>query len=405
MYDDGTADFNPDISTDGKDIYVAWMNSNTVFDENVSTIECALSCEIVLSKFDRQNFQFQNPVEITTNNSYDFLPSMVVVDGVGYVSFVENSGDNPLLQIGTNKIFIVSSDGINIKSSNKVTEISVPVDQLCVGYFGNTVCSLFTMDGDGDVLTSDDIEIYSVDINGTTNEITKSVGYENNLKISNINGNYCLTYVLGNKLYCSYDLKNHEIINLENNNVCISDYQIISNSSDTILLINSPNEESGKSCLYATNYFNGEWSELIPYLEVCSDVRDFSSYILSEGQILTTFTTTSYATDITESIANGYEKGTFTETVDLYFCIGQQYSDVSLKKVFYETQNVVPGKTLPLTLLVKNNGFKPITSVAINVNNGYSCNKECIVYPGCEMEIEIDFPVSIFYLTENFLAY
>lgn len=89
--DDGTADMLPQLATDGKAIYLTWVNTNRDdFTATTSVDEMAKTCEISVAEFDTAKKCFKNITRLTNDTYADINPSLVVEDGKAYVSWITN---------------------------------------------------------------------------------------------------------------------------------------------------------------------------------------------------------------------------------------------------------------------------------------------------------------------------
>ena len=92
--DDGTADFYPAIATDGKEIYVTWLNANKKFNANSDISEVTRSCEINVAKYNSEKDCFENVKRLTNNNLFDTIPEISVIDGKAVVVWKSNSSNS-----------------------------------------------------------------------------------------------------------------------------------------------------------------------------------------------------------------------------------------------------------------------------------------------------------------------
>ncbi|MGN0468289.1 MAG: leucine-rich repeat protein, partial [Acutalibacteraceae bacterium] len=149
--DDGMNDMSPMLGTDGENVYVAWQKATRKFvasdAHNIDSV--ANSIEICVAKYNSESNEFENSVQVSNNNEYDFLPCVYVENGEYIVYWASGSG---------------ISDNYCIKKWQNGSQSDIK-DQL--GYVVNLAVGpdgeiSYCCDTDSDVSTTDDISVFSI---------------------------------------------------------------------------------------------------------------------------------------------------------------------------------------------------------------------------------------------------
>lgn len=106
VLDDGTADYEPDLYTDGTKIYAVWQNAKEGLTEEMSLNEIADSLTLHAAVYDKEKNEFLSLGSIESVNGLFQQNPQIVADGDNVsVYWYENEQDNVLGLSGTNKIY------------------------------------------------------------------------------------------------------------------------------------------------------------------------------------------------------------------------------------------------------------------------------------------------------------
>lgn len=106
LLDDGTADYEPDLYTDGTKIYAVWQNAREGLTEEMSLNEIADSLTLHAAVYDKEKNEFLSLGSIESVNGLFQQNPQIVADGDNVsVYWYENEQDNVLGLSGTNKIY------------------------------------------------------------------------------------------------------------------------------------------------------------------------------------------------------------------------------------------------------------------------------------------------------------
>lgn len=344
--DNGTADFYPSVATDGVNTFIAWTDTNTKFDENITVDEMAVSCEIKVAEFNKDSGVFENIHKLTDNSMVDIKPCVSVSDGNATVVWKSNTDNSMLDFSGIDKIYYAQSD--NDFQVNLITASENQIyDVVCSGNNVAYIADKFANSGD--------VEIYSAEIGKNPVKLTDNEINEYNIKFSTINGTEYLTYQADGIIYGTDDMSN--VSALTDSKVKImGDYRFVSNEGTTELISTEAVDESTEILSYSQDN-NRVWSNPIflthqgKYIRGASAVLDNNDNI----QLVYMCTTASIASD------------DVNESTDLCTqIIGNTY-DITVNSVDYDNEAVAEGAILPATVNITNNGTLTENNVNIEV--------------------------------------
>lgn len=106
VYDNGTADFNPDFYSDGQDIYAVWQDADSALESELTLNQIADRLGLTVAKYDRETASFKVIRTIKAEgNLLKQQPQIAAKDGKPVVFWHENATDNVLGLSGTNQFY------------------------------------------------------------------------------------------------------------------------------------------------------------------------------------------------------------------------------------------------------------------------------------------------------------
>lgn len=372
--DNGTADFYPDIATDGSNTYLAWTDANTVFDENVTMEQMASSCEIKVAKFDPVSNTFGGITRLTDNGTLDIKPSVSVSGGKSSVVWKNNSANSLLSSSGTETVFR-ASEGSGGFAVNSVCESDTMIYELVSG--GEVIA--FSKDGDGDTSTADDAEIFTVDASNHVARLTENESNECHLAFSLLDGKNTLTYQNEGVLYGSADLQTSAPLTAESE--CVTGSYLFAGGR----LYAVCNNENGSEIYAYSKDENSKWSNSVKISETGAYVRN-PSIVCRNGQTTCAFL---------KSSAEIAEEGV-TESTDLCCGVIPEYHAIEINDVIVDN-GAESTDELPVTVCLTNLGTADETEVLVSITDGedvfYSGIIAVDIKSGEKKEIEITVPL------------
>lgn len=335
---DGTADSNPDVVTDGNNIYVAWVNSNMVFESEPTMAEVSAASEIAVAKFSAESNSFNAPVMLTANNTADYNPSIGIANGQAVVAWKNNSENSIINFSGNDTIYLATENNDGTFTTSTYYTSYKPVYDVKTN--GTSVA--VTVDTDGDIATTNDIEVFAGSYNSSPNQITNNDGMESGVKFSNLNGISTLTFIHDGVLYGSTDM--NSVTALSDDEIAITDdYQFIPDGNLTKLL--SVEYEDEQSRILSYSFDNGVWTNPVAVATSGRYFRGLSGIISGDDLQMVYLST---------AVEIGEEE--LTESSDLCTTIISAKHDIEVTNAYLDEDEVQAGSNVELSATVKNNG-------------------------------------------------
>ena len=355
VWDDGTADFTPQMVSDGTNAYVVWADANTVFDENVTTEQMAAACEISYAKLsvdENGNGTVSQQRRLTENSSLDFQPSVAVDANGVHIAWIRNAANDLLAQSGTNAIMYCTETG----SETELHSLATPISSLAIGCMNGNVCVAYCSDEDGDAATVDDVKTYFGTVGGSFAAITEGASNSSAVSFMRFGSEGNKLFFMNNSILYSYDgnaIKQYDSVTEPGN-----DYSIINDGSNTTyLLYNANNGDNSQLYLRIYDPSNDTWKQPIALTNTPGYAENFSAAVLGT-KVVAMFT----RSDVTMA-ADSMETST-----DLYAVVMTPAHDLCLSDVAYDSDSITLGGTLPISFTVKNNGELDETGVVVTVS-------------------------------------
>ena len=355
VWNDGTADFTPQMVSDGTNAYVVWADANTVFDENVTTEQMAAACEISYAKLsvdENGNGTVSQQRRLTENSSLDFQPSVAVDANGVHIAWIRNAANDLLAQSGTNAIMYCTETG----SETELHSLATPISSLAIGCMNGNVCVAYCSDEDGDAATVDDVKTYFGTVGGSFAAITEGASNSSAVSFMQFGSEGNKLFFMNNSILYSYDgnaIKQYDSVTEPGN-----DYSIINDGSNTTyLLYNANNGDNSQLYLRIYDPSNDTWKQPIALTNTPGYAENFSAAVLGT-KVVAMFT----RSDVTMA-ADSMETST-----DLYAVVMTPAHDLCLSDVAYDSDSITLGGTLPISLTVKNNGELDETGVVVTVS-------------------------------------
>ena len=159
--DDGTADFNFDIASDGDDVYLVWQDSRTMISgtEEPEMEDYAAISEISFATLDTTSGVMTSQ-QLTENTGLDAYPRIAKKGDQVLICWVSNDASDYFLNTGTNTVYsVLMEDGV-FGEPTVVVSTDEAVADLDAGFLNDDYYVAYSLDTDCDFSTSADREIY-----------------------------------------------------------------------------------------------------------------------------------------------------------------------------------------------------------------------------------------------------
>ena len=323
----------PKLYKSGDDIFLIYQQATKEFTDDAANSEITDNIGIAVSKFNPDTMKFENTNMIYSKEGYSFAPK---TDG-NLAVWVNNGDGNPFGNTDNNSIVIYDGENVTELKTEIGNVLSADVGTLA----GNSYIA-YTVDKDGDLTTTDDIQLYITSSDGSKTNLVAQ-GDIDSIAFSNKKYDMLL-WSNGGKL--SY-------LNSENTDSVISTDKIIGNcfgvlDDNTIYYFDSANQsESG---LYVMNYNGTDWT--MPYL-----------YSTTDGNVV-------YAgSDGYNVFYSTCDDETYSGQRKLYSVKIKTVSDIQVNYIDFNPAYLVNSSQIPIDVSLTNNGSETVQTAAFRISD------------------------------------
>lgn len=158
VYENGTADFEAEICSDGNNIYAIWQRATKTFNDDVTVEEYSANTELVVSEFDGASWTVPVSISEVTGLATDY--SIYVDNGNVTIVWSENDALDCFGDEGTNTIYKSTYTDGTISNKETVETGFNSVNSLAAGKVNETVVVAYCRDDtvfvDGTAITNGD---------------------------------------------------------------------------------------------------------------------------------------------------------------------------------------------------------------------------------------------------------
>lgn len=343
--DDGTADFYPQIKSNGDDIYVAWSNANKTFNGTVTPEQIASTCEISVAKFNNSTAKFDSTVTLTSNDTADIKPCISTTDKGVYVSWINNNKNDLLTLTGTNTIYYSEVSSMSNPVVNTYTATDKPVTGMSIGKLNNNVNIAYAVDADGELTTANDTEIFCGAIDGSIKQLTTNTALDQNPQFANIDGADTLLWYSENNISKTSDLSTISTVFPEADSVINSAFKVVNGNGNTAIVCTGDSDNGTDIYTYVCD--NGKWSKSVPVTDTTGYVKYANGYFDSNNKINLVYTRTD-ATVTDKSI---------NQKTDLCTASIEKSHNITANNAEYDEYTITEDGNMKVDLSVTNNGL------------------------------------------------
>ncbi len=388
--DDGTADFEPVLYSDGVGgVHIIWQNANSVFDSSVTLDQMSEQTDLYYSHWNGTTFD--NPTAITSNNQNYEMSHRVVSSGNNVsVIWQENSENSSLGVEGKNAIYrrqLINGQWSAIETV--ASDLSI-VNSMDTDYVNDQNVVVFSAKTTNNTSTVNDLELFYFD--GT-----------NATRLTNDDTPDYSVSLLGDELYW---LSDGTIVSIKNGAIgtkqtisfvgnSVSEIKAISNSDGRKAIVWEQENES-EMYFYGITYnsVTSSFGAAFPLTTDKGVVRGWDACLQSNGQIELAFC---YA-DYLDELANGKPYG----VLNLIQKSMESLCNVTVNPVATYTGEISANQTITTTVEVCNSGSQSIDQFEVKIfgQNGEilqssTINQELNVGEVAELEVPFVLPNSI----------
>ena len=323
----------PKLYKSGDDIFLIYQQATKEFTDDAANSEITDNIGIAVSKFNPDTMKFENTNMIYSKEGYSFAPK---TDG-NLAVWVNNGDGNPFGNTDNNSIVVYDGENVTELKTEIGNVLSADVGTLA----GNSYIA-YTVDKDGDLTTTDDIQLYITSSDGSKTNLVAQ-GDIDSIAFSNKKYDMLL-WRDGGKL--SY-------LNSENTDFVISTDKVVGNffgvlDDNTIYYFDSANQS--ESALYVMNYNGTDWT--MPYL-----------YSSTDGNVV-------YAgSDGYNVFYSTCDDETYSGQRKLYSVKIKTVSDIQVNYIDFDPAYLVNSSQIPIDVSLTNNGSETVQTAAFRISD------------------------------------
>ncbi len=335
VWDDKTADFYPSVAGE----YLVWQNQKSVMDDDMTLAEIGTQGEIVAAKWNGKGFD--RPVSLTDNNELDALPRAAVNGTELTIAWIKNTENDIFGISGTSSIVKKTYRNSEWSEETTVKDQLPAVIDLAVGYRDDTLYLAYIPDGDGDIATLNDREIYCISDRET--QITSNDVLDSHLIIQN---GTLYWYSENNLYYRALNGTETKTVFEEGRHQLTEDFTVSQKDGDIAILW--PGNKDDANEIMGVLSQDGAWGDVIEISDLGGQAKSPTA-VIDGGKIITAFTsevdgsTNLYALDLVPSY------------------------DIAIEGLDYNEAEQKPGEENTVEVTVKNNGELPIEQYSVGV--------------------------------------
>lgn len=336
----GLADFPVKVCSSGNKIYAVWQRAAEVMQDSYEIEDVVDKTELVYAEFDGATWN--TPVTIDTAGKYQMLYSIAEKDGKVAVEWSENSENNYTLESGTTTVYYKTladgawSDSVTVDSEKGIADVSI-------GFVGNDIKVVYSVDADGNLTTANDSEIYVNGTKLTSNEVDEG-------EISYQKGKFY--WIQGAELF-EYDggTLNNTGLKIEN------DYRVLTNGKTTA--VTSLVTDGFKNELVVAFKNGNTYTKPVALTEYGKHIGYYDAILNSNGSI-------SVLADV-DNLSGNKDAYPYT-TTDMVCDIISGKKDLEVSEVSV-SDGISVGSTVTFDGTVINSGTTPIDSYSVFIKD------------------------------------
>lgn len=376
----GLADFPVKVCTDGEKVYAVWQRAAEVMQDSYEIEDVVDKTELVYAEFDGATWN--TPVTIDTAGKYQMLYSIAEKDGKVAVEWAENSENKYTLESGTTTVYYKTladgawSDVTTVDSGKGIADASI-------GFAGDNIKVVYSVDADGDLTTANDSEIYVNGTKLTSNEVDEG-------EISYQNGKFY--WIQGAELF-EYDggTLNNTGLKIEN------DYRVLTNGKTTA--VTSLVTDGFKNELVVAFKNGNTYTKPVALTEYGKHIGYYDAILNSNGSI-------SVLADV-DNLSGNKDAYPYT-TTDMVCDIISGKKDLEVSEVSV-SDGISVGSTVTFDGTVINSGTTPIDSYSVFIKdskNNVLTEKPVYdtILPGESKQFSVDYTLPVGFAKQDVTA-
>ncbi len=367
-----TADFNPAMGAASGKLLSAWESSNTILEEEATLLDMIKSIEIVVAESE-DGVNWVNDLQLTSNDYLDHSPELAAAGDQAILLWISNQGNDHAGSFeNPNEIMFSMYNGA-WSTPEVILTIPGAIASSRLAFNGTTAVYVYVLDGDDDLETTNDQELYAVTYNPATDSWSEPIRLTNNTvrdtspELSYIDEELMLIWYQNDQLVYKKGLAG--AVTVIDGVVQPSGSLSMTRYKDERLAVVYTMSAAKGNGIYATIYDinNNVWNNPIPLVENECLNRSLSPIFDEDGNLHVVYT----KTELVEGYSGDnvyYDLGEVSlAVVTLY----PRYDlAVNTSDIYTSHDNPVPGSTVELTAIIRNEGDYSIRNSMIEFFDG-----------------------------------
>ena len=344
--DDGTADFEFDITASSNGAAIVWQSANRKLSESEDVYKIAKTVDIKYAEFD--GTAWSEPKSITSGDKYEYSPRIEAGNYTTYICYTENDKDSPMpgADETSESVYLSRIENGEIGETTAALE-KLPLVCDSAVYNGN---AYIIADKDGDMTTSENI-LYR----------GGEVLYDNNTELSGLHktsGGLAFTEN-GNLKRISDSITDITDTKAEGSVMYLSNYGKQAAVFEA--------QDGFNSNLYASYNENGNWTNPVKITDYNAKIRSWDARLDQNGEIQTAAV-----------LADTDDSGS-TTSARLVYTHTEPEEDIAVNAI-YADGAVTPGKSARFDLDITNNTKADLSSLNIRLEG----EKSGVIFEGAQ---------------------
>lgn len=355
--DDGSADFYPEIATDGSHTFITWADAGeTDFTKDTTVSEMAEACDISVARFDSASKKFVDVTSLTDNNYADLRPSIVVKDDMACVTWLANENSDCLKLSGKNEICYALNKNGEWGGAQSYLVTQKPVKDVRVGELDTEVTIAYTIDEDADFTTTEDV---SLCMGNLADEDAIAINDRKNissLQFVKLGGKNILAFSDDTGLcYMEDSEKCHKLLDEEAQTG--ANYQFVSGNNSDMIICSEPTEQGSNIKGYIVT--DGVVGLPIPLTDQKKYIKNPNGFY-DKGKYYLAF--------MREQVV--IAGNSLDVSADICAMQFGEYTDLAVTAVDVDEETVVLGKEGTVSVNISNLGTESISECNLQIKNG-----------------------------------
>ena len=373
--DDGTADMYPSLSVIDDTAYLVWQDANGSISDAETLDETAGRMGISGAVFDRESVSFSTGA-ISGGGALDMDPIVCGGGGQVYALWIRNGANDWFGQNYSNSIMYSSCSGGTWSAPAALYSGLGPVTSLAAECNGGLSVA-YSVDGDCNLSTQEDGELYLNGVAQTSNDWLDSGAYFSG-------GN--LYWYSGGML-----MENGAAALAEGSSLASDRFQIINENGVKAMIYVQNDGLYSRLCAAYYDYSNGCWGSPITLYDGGTSINGFSASATANGEISVLI--------LSQAVVGDGQSGDPYGESSIIWYNAPLGSNLRVDDVRYDNSNYVQGKYMPIYVTVSNTGEMTVSETKLQLVAEDGTVLETLtadepIFSGQSAEVELQYRVN-----------